>query len=230
MALTAVVVAEVKHHQSIHHGPAKVHHAPVHHAPVHHAPYTPPVVYTTPAPYTPAPYHPPTPTYKPVKPTYKPTPAPYHSPEKPSYHPEPKYQDHPVNYEYAYAVKDDYSGLHFGANEKRDGYSTNGQYHVALPDCQIQTVTYTVDGYGGYVADVSYSGEPCEPKYHAPALAYKPAAPSYHSTPVPTYAPAPYDLPTPFYKSATRVRPIRLFSYRPIPICTKTIPFVNRPI
>ena len=217
MALTAVAVAEVKHHASIHHGPAKVHHAVhkphvVHHAPVHRAPYTPPVVYTTPAPYvppvvyTPAPYHPPTPTYKqpepvykpvepvykpvepvykPVKPVYKPvaptykpvvhTPAPYHPPAKPSYHPEPKYEDHPVNYEYAYAVKDDYSGLHFGANEKRDGYGASGQYHVALPDCRIQTVTYTVDGYGGYVADVSYSGEPCEPKYHAPAPTYKPA-------------------------------------------------------
>ena len=196
MALTAVVVAEVKHHQSIYHGPSKVHHAPIHHAPVHRAPYTPPVVYTTPAPYTPAPYHPPTPTYKPVKPTYKPTPTPYHPPAKPSYHPEPKYQDHPVNYEYTYAVKDDYSGLHFGANEKRDGYSTNGQYHVALPDCRIQTVTYTVDGYGGYVADVSYSGEPCEPKYHAPAPAYHPA-PAYKP------APAPYHPPRPSYKPAT---------------------------
>ena len=131
-----------------------------------------------------------------------------------------------MNYEYAYAVKDDYSGLHFGANKNRDSYSTNGQYHIALPNCQIQTVTCTIDGYGSYVADVSYSGEPCEPKYHAPALAYKPAPPSYQSTP----APAPYDPQTPYYKSATRVRPIRLFSYRPIPICTKKIPFVNRPI
>merc|ERR1711899_50364 len=112
--------------------------------------------------YKPAPYHPPTPTYKPT---------PYHPPAKLAtyHHPEPKYEDQsPVNYEYGYAVKDDYTGLHFGANEHSDRYGvTNGEYHVALPDCRIQTVTYTVDEYGGYVADVSYSGEICEPEYHA---------------------------------------------------------------
>ena len=129
-----------------------------------------------PAPYhpTPVPYHPPTP---------------YHAPA-PAYH-EPKYEDLPAAYEYAYAVADDYANVNFGANEKRDGYATSGEYHVALPDCRIQTVKYTVDAYGGYIADVSYSGEPCEPKYHAPQPTYHAAPAPYHA-PKPVYKPAPY--------------------------------------
>ena len=102
----------------------------------------------------------------------------YHAPQ-PSYH-EPKYEAHPYNY--AYAVEDDYAGLHFGQEEKRDGYATNGNYHVLLPDGRTQTVTYTVDGYGGYVADVQYSGEA---KYHEPKAYGKPAY-------KPVYKPAPY--------------------------------------
>ena len=51
---------------------------------------------------------------------------------------------------------------------------------VLLPDCHTQTVTYTVDGYNGYVADVQYSGYA---KEYKPAPAYKPA---------PSYAPAPH--------------------------------------
>ena len=117
-------------------------------------------------------------------------PAPSYAP-RPTYK-EPKYEDHPAAYEYSYTVQDDYAGVNFGQNEKRDGYVTSGQYHVALPDCRIQTVTYSVDSYGGYVADVSYSGEPCEPKYapkpaYHPAPAYKPA-PIYHPTPAPYHA------------------------------------------
>eukprot|EP00095_Tigriopus_kingsejongensis_P007911 maker-scaffold132_size323655-snap-gene-2.26 protein:Tk07911 transcript:maker-scaffold132_size323655-snap-gene-2.26-mRNA-1 annotation:"bcs-1 protein" len=70
------------------------------------------------------------------------------------------YKEGPALYNYAYAVHDDYSGANFGQEEKRDGYATSGQYHVALPDGRIQTVTYSVaDEYSGYVADVSYSGK-----------------------------------------------------------------------
>ena len=118
-------------------------------------------------------------------------PAPSYAP-RPTYK-EPKYENHPPAYEYSYTVQDDYAGVNFGQNEKRDGYVTSGQYHVALPDCRIQTVTYTVDAYAGYIADVSYSGEPCEPKYHAPK-------PTYHAKPAPrpVYKPA----PKPAYKPA----------------------------
>ena len=102
---------------------------------------------------------------------YRPAPAPY----KPASYSEPKYDDAPAQYEYAYAVNDDYSGVNFGANEGRDGYATSGKYYVLLPDGRTQTVTYTVDGYSGYVADVQYSGD------------YKP----YKPAPAPKYAPKP---------------------------------------
>ena len=114
---------------------------------------------------------------------YKPAPKPVYKPA-PSYE-EPSYG--PVSYKYGYEVKDDYAGVNFGANEARDGYATNGQYHVLLPDGRLQTVTYTVDGYGGYVADVTYSGEA---RYDHPAPSYKPA-PAYKPAPKPVYKPAP---------------------------------------
>merc|ERR1712018_1003924 len=107
----------------------------------------------------------------------------------------PTYHDAAPAYNYAYAVADDYSGSNFGATEARDGYATHGEYHVALPDGRIQTVTYQVaDDYSGYVADVKYSGEPVYPKYEPKP--YKPAHPApapYHPAPAPYHpAPAPY--------------------------------------
>merc|ERR1711902_236815 len=66
-----------------------------------------------------------------------------------------------------------------------------GSYSVALPDGRIQHVTYTSNGYDGYVADVTYEGTavyPEEPAYKpAPAApAYKPAvvAHAVHAAPV----------------------------------------------
>ena len=56
-------------------------------------------------------------------------------------------------------MKDDYSNNDFGQNEERNGDVTSGSYYVALPDGRIQRVTYSVDAYGGYVADVTYEGE-----------------------------------------------------------------------
>ena len=108
-------------------------------------------------------------------------PAPYHAPA----HPGPVYQDTPPVYGYEYAVQDDYSGANFGQNEKRDGYSTSGQYRVALPDGRTQIVTYnTADAYSGNVAEVVYEG-------HA---SYGPAPKPVHKPvlhPVPAYKPAP---------------------------------------
>ena len=76
-------------------------------------------------------------------------------------------------YDFAWAVKDDYSGNNYGQNESRDGPHTSGSYHVLLPDGRIQRVTYTVDGQSGFVAHVTYE---------TPGGGYaKPAAP------IPTY-------------------------------------------
>lgn len=160
------------------------------------APYTPaPVVYK-PAPivYRPAPvvYKPAPVVYKPApapvvykpapvvyKPApapvvYKPAPAPYHPAPAASYH-EPEYAYTDATYTYEYAVKDDYTSNDFGAKESREGALTNGKYYVALPDGRLQTVTYTVDGYNGYVPVVEYSGEPQYPE----AKPYAPAKPAY---------------------------------------------------
>merc|ERR1712218_31250 len=110
--------------------------------------------------------HAPAPAYAPAP--YKPAPA----------YKEPAY-DEPAAYNYQYGVQDSYSGANFGQNEARDGYATNGEYRVALPDGRTQIVTYTVaDGYSGYIADVKYEGEAQYPKYE-PKAAYKPAP--YHA-------------------------------------------------
>merc|ERR1711899_403683 len=82
-------------------------------------------------------------------------PAPYH---------EPAYEG-PAVYQYGYAVQDDYSKASFSANENRDGDATTGEYRVALPDGRTQIVTYHVDAYGGYVADVKYDGVAQYPEY-----------------------------------------------------------------
>ena len=73
-------------------------------------------------------------------------------------------------------MKDDYSGTNFGTEERRDGYATQGSYYVALPDGRLQKVTYSVNGDGGYVADVTYEGEAQYPevKPYSPAPAYNP--------------------------------------------------------
>merc|ERR1712098_849103 len=72
---------------------------------------------------------------------------------------EPVYPDEPPKYQYTYGVQDDYSKNNFGQSESRDGYSTQGEYFVNLPDGRLQKVTYTTTGEGGNVAEVTYTGE-----------------------------------------------------------------------
>ncbi|CAB4061926.1 unnamed protein product [Lepeophtheirus salmonis] len=74
--------------------------------------------------------------------------------------------DTPANYNFNWNVQDDYSNNNFGQEETRNGDNTVGSYFVALPDGRIQRVTYTVDPYGGYQAQVTYEGEA---RYPTPA-------------------------------------------------------------
>merc|ERR1712106_1120206 len=87
---------------------------------------------------------------------------------------EPAYPDEPALYTYNLAVKDDYTNNNFGTEEKRDGYAAQGSYYVSLPDGRLQKVAYSVNGDGGYVADVTYEGEAQYPeaKPYVPAPAY----------------------------------------------------------
>merc|ERR1711997_57872 len=145
-------------------------------------------------PYHPAPVYKPAPVYHPA-PVYKPAPyvapvvhkpvvhAPaYHAPA-PAYGKGPHYEEGPAVYEFGYAVHDDYAKTDFQANEHRDGYATNGEYRVNLPDGRTQIVSYNVaDAYGGYVADVRYEGVAQYPEYHPAKPAYHPAKPApYHA-------------------------------------------------
>merc|ERR1712080_288659 len=94
----------------------------------------------------------------------------------PRWPPPPPAEYGPAAYSYSWAVKDDYTSNNYGQNEDRNGAVTKGSYYVALPDGRLQKVTYSVDAYGGYVADVSYEGEAQYPeaKPYVPA----PAAPA----------------------------------------------------
>ena len=68
-----------------------------------------------------------------------------------------------------YAVNDGPTYNDFGHKESRSGAHTDGKYFVALPDGRLQTVTYTVDGYCGYVPLVEYTGAaqyPAPNAYH----------------------------------------------------------------
>ena len=51
-----------------------------------------------------------------------------------------------------------------------------GEYRVNLPDGRVQVVTYVADHQKGYMADVSYQGEPVypptQPNNNAPQYSY----------------------------------------------------------
>merc|ERR1712020_213025 len=108
----------------------------------------------------------------------------YHAPVKAGYVADDLSEPSP--YTFTYAVADDYSKAAFNQEENNDGAGVvAGSYSVALPDGRTQTVTYHANDYDGYVADVTYAGEPQYPAapaggYHAAAPAYAPA-PAYHA-------------------------------------------------
>ena len=132
---------------------------------------------------------------------------PAYAPAAPAYAPGPYL---PPVYDFAWDVLDTYSGNDFGHKESRNDKLTTGSYHVALPDGRVQTVTYTVDGYGGYAAEVTYAGEaayPETPAYHPAPAPYKPAPAPYvpaesKVAPAPVVKPAPVAPAAPAYAPA----------------------------
>ncbi|CAB4059654.1 unnamed protein product [Lepeophtheirus salmonis] len=114
-------------------------------------------------PPAPAPPSPPAPVPAPVYGPYPPPPTPSPPPPPP---PAPAYSPYgppsppppppapPANYAYAYSVLDAESGVDISADEQADNGAVAGSFKVALPDGRIKTVTYTVEGDSGFVADV----------------------------------------------------------------------------
>ncbi|XP_042855733.1 cuticle protein 19-like [Penaeus japonicus] len=94
----------------------------------------------------------------------------------PSYGP-PAYKEPGMPFDFAYAVKDDYTGNDFAHDETSDGKVTSGSYRVLLPDGRTQIVTFTADHHAGYVANVAYEGEASYPA--AKPAAYAPPPPAY---------------------------------------------------
>ncbi|XP_027239300.1 cuticle protein [Penaeus vannamei] len=84
------------------------------------------------------------------------------------------YKQEGMPYNFAYAVKDDYAGSDFGAQENSDGNTVRGSYTVALPDGRKQTVNYEADHHKGFVAEVNYYGEAQYPHESGPAITFKP--------------------------------------------------------
>merc|ERR1712107_663110 len=150
-------------------------HAPVAHAvhaPVHHAVHA-PVVHAAPVV-----------AHAPVHHAVHAAPA-YHAPVHAGYVADDLAEPSP--YSYTYAVADDYSGAAFQQAENNDGTGVvDGEYSVNLPDGRIQHVKYHANDYDGYVADVTYEGEP---HYAAAApVAHAVHAPVHHSVHAPVLA------------------------------------------
>ncbi|XP_063589388.1 cuticle protein 7-like [Penaeus indicus] len=134
----------------------------------------------------------PAPTYNAPAPSYR-APAPSYNAPVASVSIEPIFYSGAAQYNFNYAVKDDYSGNDYNHQENRNGYDTRGAYYVLLPDGRVQRVSYTVNGDSGYVAEVTYEGEAQHPAYQpAPSRSYQPApAPSYQPVLTPSYQTTP---------------------------------------
>ena len=154
-------------------------------------------------------------------PAYNPAPPPKtYNPAPKAYAPRPNYKEEvdypPQPYQFQYGVSAQEQGTNFKAVENQDaagnvnGKAINapletfllgmfffffqGGYEVQLPDGRLQTVKYIADGKNGFIAEVSYSGEPVYPppppggypgengkRYEAPK--YQPARPVYKPAP-----------------------------------------------
>ena len=136
----------------------------------------------------------------------------YPPPYAKDYHYGKDYHYAPAVYNFGYAVKDPYTYQDFGHEETRNGDLTKGSYYVDLPDGRRQIVSYYVDGYSGYVADVKYVGEAKSPEYKP---AYKPA---YY----PAYRPAYWSTAHSFL---SRVLIKYVFLNKVLPLFQKTIIF-----
>ncbi|CAL4133742.1 unnamed protein product, partial [Meganyctiphanes norvegica] len=132
--------------------------------------------------------------YAPPRPSYS---APRDQPSRETY----DYDSVEVKYDSGYEVKDQYSGNDFNHQESRDGEQTQGSYSVQLPDGRLQTVTYYVDGDGGYVANVEYQGEAQYPSEEESDERYSAPAPARYSAPAPTPAPRKYSPPRNTYNA-----------------------------
>ncbi len=131
-----------------------------------------------------------------------PPPQPYSPPAPAPSYSQPSYPDQPAQYQFEWQVKDDYSQNDYGQQEERDGKNAQGSYYVALPDGRLQKIAYRVDGYSGFVADITYEGEAQYPEetassYQRPSYQPAPPKPSYPApAPAPKYPPPP---PPPSY-------------------------------
>ena len=149
--------------------------------------------------------------------SYKPIPVSPYTPA-PSYERALSYKKQPytpASYSFDWSVKDDYSGNNYGHSESRDGKNTVGSYYVGLPDGRLQKVSYTVDAYGGYNAEVTYEGDakyPETPKYKS-SSSYK-ASPSYTKISEPSYQPVQYRSYEPSTSPSYKTEPTT--TYKPI--------------
>ncbi|TRY71934.1 hypothetical protein TCAL_11484 [Tigriopus californicus] len=159
----------------------------------------------------------------------QPTPDPVQPAPRAYPQPQPQY-DEPASYAFEWQVQDDYTKNDYGHKENRENTITNGEYFVLLPDGRTQKVTYTVDGYNGYQAEVSYEGEaqypadaPQRPAYPRPEYrtaasepkpTYQKSAPT-RSYPQPTAAPSPaYPQRSPAPAPASAPAPAPAYSQR----------------
>uniref|UniRef100_A0A0K2VA18 Cuticular protein hypothetical 5 [Bombyx mori] n=1 Tax=Lepeophtheirus salmonis TaxID=72036 RepID=A0A0K2VA18_LEPSM len=98
-----------------------------------------------------------------------PSSPPSYSPYPPPPPPPPPPSPPAASYAYSYAVADEESGVNLSADEQADNGAVAGSYKVTLPDGRIKTVTYTVEGDSGFVADVQFDTTPAPADDAAPS-------------------------------------------------------------